>query len=230
MFVISHRGAAGLAPENTLTGISLAKKYHVNAIEIDVRITKDGRLVLWHDSRTLKATGKNEKISDLTLKEIHLTITNSGHPIPTLEEAIEEADGTCLALDLKGGNWAEALSSALKDKNPGYFLVSSDNHRELIRFSLLSPAIEVYASAWGHAFDALYLARQAKLNGVSLSYGLFNPATYIFARRAKLKMIMFTINNPIIARLMHRLYPGTMITTDFPDRFEEIIKKSRRKT
>ncbi|MCE7898450.1 hypothetical protein DYH11_04545, partial [Candidatus Microgenomates bacterium CPR3] len=171
MFVSSHRGAAGLAPENTLTGISLAKKYRVNAIEIDVRMTRYGRIVLWHDSRTIKTAGKNDKVSDLTLKEIHLTVTNSGHPIPTLEEAIEEAGGTRLALDLKGSNWAETLAKTLSDKDPKDFFVSSDNHRELIRFNLLSPNIEVYASAWGHAFDALYLARQARLDGVSLSYG-----------------------------------------------------------
>lgn len=45
-----HRGARGLAPENTLAGIRAAAAVGVTAIEIDVRLTADGHLVLWHDA------------------------------------------------------------------------------------------------------------------------------------------------------------------------------------
>lgn len=225
MFIIGHKAAAGIAPENTLEGISSAIKCRVNAIEIDVRMTSDNRFVLCHDSSLLQKTGKLSRVCDLTLKEIQLTTTNSGHPIPTLEEAIEEAEGTILVIDCKGNNWAKSLTQELSKYDLSKFYVSSSNHRELIRFSLLCPSVETYASAWGHAFDALYLAKQAGLTGVSLSYGLYNPATYLFARRAKLKMIMFNLNHSLAARLMHALYPRAMITTDFPNKFSDLMSK-----
>jgi len=218
MFIISHRGAAGLAPENTIEGIILAKKHKVNAIEVDIRLSSDQHFVLCHDPTLLRGAGSFTKISNLTLKEIQLTATNSGHPIPSLQEAIEETKKTPLVLDCKGQNWARPLSELLNNYSKNKFMICSDNHQELIKFHVLSPNIEVYASAWGHAFDALYVARQAGLNGVSLSYGLFNPITYHFAKRAKLKMIMSQINRRFIARIMHSLYPQAMITTDFPNR------------
>lgn len=223
MFVISHRGAAGLAPENTIEGIILAKKNKVNAIEVDIRPTGDKQFVLCHDPTLLRGAGRLTKVSNLSLKEIQLTATNSGHPIPSLREAIEEAGKTTLELDCKGQNWAEPLSEFLVKYPKNSFMVCSDNHQELIKFHVLAPEIEVYASAWGHAFDALYVARQAGLSGVSLSYGLFNPVTYHFAKRAKLKMIMSPINRRTVAKLMHRLYPKAMITTDFPDRLVGLI-------
>ena len=49
MIIIGHRGAKGLAPENTLAAVKTALDYGVDEIEIDVRVTKDGVVVLNHD-------------------------------------------------------------------------------------------------------------------------------------------------------------------------------------
>lgn len=223
MYLISHRGAAGLAPENTLEGIKTAKKFKVDAIEVDVRPTKDSRLVLCHDHTLLRKAGNLSNVADMTLRQIQTTVTSSGHPIPTLEEAVEEAGKTTLELDLKGDGWAGPLIDILDQHKNSRFMVCSENHSELIRFCVLANGrYETYASAWGHAFDALYLAKRAKLTGVSLSYGLFNPVTYAYARKAGLKMIMSAINQPFAFRLMHRLYPNAMITTDFPDKMSKL--------
>lgn len=224
MFVIGHRGAAGLAPENTLDGIAVAKAHGVDAVEIDVRVTKDKTLILQHDPTLLRHADDASKISELTLKQVQNTITKSGHPIPTLDEAFEEAGNTPLVIEGKAEGWAEPLAAAIEKHRGPPPMVISDNHRELVRFSTLSPDIETYAISWTHPFDSLYFARQAKLTGVSLHYAHFNPVTYHFCKRAGLKMIMSPVNRRWLAKLLHRFYPEVMITTDYPDRF---IKRRR---
>ena len=57
MKIIGHRGAAGLALENTLPGIELARLLGVDAIEIDVRKTKDNQLILCHDADLKRVAG-----------------------------------------------------------------------------------------------------------------------------------------------------------------------------
>lgn len=221
MFIIGHRGAAGLAPENTLDGIAVAKAHGVDAVEIDIRATSDGHLVLQHDPTLLRHADDATKISDLTLKQVQTTITKSGHPIPTLEEAFEEAGKTQLVVEGKADGWAEPLAELLKKHKGPKPMVISDSHRELVYFSTLSPRTETYAISWTHPYDSLYLARQAHLTGVSLHFAHYNPITYHFCKRAGLKMIMSPINRRWLAKLLHRFYPQVMITTDYPDRFIE---------
>ena len=64
--VIGHRGAKALKPENTLDAISTAFGCHADMVEVDVRLSKDGALVLMHDEtvdRTTKGSGKVEDLS-----------------------------------------------------------------------------------------------------------------------------------------------------------------------
>ncbi len=91
MILIGHRGAAGMEPENTIPSIEASARLKVDAIEFDIRLTKDGALILFHDPNLLRIAGTNRNISDMTLKEINMTITKSGHPIPVISEAFEAA-------------------------------------------------------------------------------------------------------------------------------------------
>jgi glycerophosphoryl diester phosphodiesterase len=83
-----HRGARGLAPENTLAGIRAAAAAGVTAIEIDVRLTADGHLVLWHDAvlapGTCRPTGADltgARVDELTLAQLRtVDIGSIRHP------------------------------------------------------------------------------------------------------------------------------------------------------
>jgi len=67
---IGHRGAAGLAPENTLFAIDSGLSYHVNYIEIDVRETRDGQIIVMHDKTVDRTTNGTGAVDDLTYPEI----------------------------------------------------------------------------------------------------------------------------------------------------------------
>nr|WP_239549245.1 glycerophosphodiester phosphodiesterase [Scopulibacillus daqui] len=111
--VIGHRGASGYAPEETIPSFQLAKKLKADYLEMDVQMTKDGHLIVMHDT-SLKRTTNAEKvypdrapwqIKDFTLKEIKKLDAGSwfnkeypeyakpsyrGLKVPTLEEVIKK--------------------------------------------------------------------------------------------------------------------------------------------
>ena len=66
MQVIGHRGAAGLAPENTWESFDVALSLGVDAIETDIRATADGTLVLRHDAELERTTNGRGSLKDTT--------------------------------------------------------------------------------------------------------------------------------------------------------------------
>lgn len=109
--ITSHRGDSKNAPENTLPAIELALDNTSDYIEIDVQETKDGEVILMHDSTMARTTGVNKKVSDLTLEEIRQLDAGSwfskeyvGTAIPTLREVLEICKGKCnLNIEIKTG-------------------------------------------------------------------------------------------------------------------------------
>ncbi len=70
MLKIGHRGYAAAAPENSEASFREALKKKADMIEFDVRLTKDDKLVIFHDSTLERICGVNERVIDLTLKEL----------------------------------------------------------------------------------------------------------------------------------------------------------------
>lgn len=109
--ITSHRGDSKNAPENTIPAIELALDSASDYIEIDVQETKDGEVVLMHDSTMSRTTGVNKRVSDLTLEEIKQLDAGSwfseeyvGTQIPTLREVLEVCKGKCkLNIEIKTG-------------------------------------------------------------------------------------------------------------------------------
>jgi len=68
--IIAHRGASFDAPENTLAAVNLAWKRNADAVEIDVTLSRDGKIVVVHDETTKRYGGPNKKIVEQTLAEL----------------------------------------------------------------------------------------------------------------------------------------------------------------
>lgn len=99
----AHRGLHNDAcPENSLPAFEQAIRQGY-AIEIDVQLTKDGHVIVFHDTDLARMTGINAKVKHLTLKEIRQhTLNGTDVPIPTLQEVLHLVDGrTPLLIELK---------------------------------------------------------------------------------------------------------------------------------
>lgn len=101
---VAHRGGKIPGyPENTLAAFRQAIKYGVDAIEIDLRGTKDGKIVIIHDEMLSRTTNGTGTVGNHTLAELKKLDAGNGERIPTYEEVLELVNGTGvrLLLDIK---------------------------------------------------------------------------------------------------------------------------------
>lgn len=221
MRIIGHRGAAGLAPENTIIAIKTGAKTVADAIEFDIRVSSDGKLILSHDASLQRTHGDNRKVRDMRASEIKKIQSPAGHHVPTLEEAITAAGKKNLFIEGKREDWAEPLVRTLK-KHPESknWTVISFDHNELHKFKELCPDMTTYVLEHRNPFDAINAARVYGFSGVDINFWTLNPLAYWLARRHNLDVVVYTVNKPWQARLLRKLYPEISITTDFPDQME----------
>lgn len=91
--IIGHRGAAGLAPENTLQSIRRAIRLECDATELDVRLTRDGIPVVVHDKTVDRTTDGKGEVANLTMAEVMTFRCSNGECIPSLTSAIDVCHG-----------------------------------------------------------------------------------------------------------------------------------------
>lgn len=109
--LIAHRGFSSVAPENTLASIREAGKASFYGAEFDIRLTADGKWVVFHDDKVNHMTDGEGYITKMTAEEVsELTIDNgygkktySDEKVPTLEEALDEckASGVVPVIEIK---------------------------------------------------------------------------------------------------------------------------------
>lgn len=111
--VIGHRGASGEYPENTLLAFERALEQGADALELDVRLSRDGAVVVIHDATLGRTTNGEGRVGDRTLPELRTLDAGIGQPIPTLEEVLVRFPETPLILELKEAAVAEAARRCL---------------------------------------------------------------------------------------------------------------------
>ena len=111
----AHRGASALAPENTLPAFRRALEDGATALEMDLRLTQDGRPVIAHDRTGWRTCGVRAEIARSTLEEVRRwdagagfrardgsrPFAGTGVRIPTLEEVLAASGEAPLNIDLK---------------------------------------------------------------------------------------------------------------------------------
>ncbi|GLB61162.1 glycerophosphodiester phosphodiesterase [Cytobacillus sp. NCCP-133] len=155
---IAHRGASAYAPENTIASFEKAVELGFDYIELDVRFSKDGHLVVIHDANVKRTTDGKGFVGDLTVKEIKKLDAGSwfssayeGERIPLLNEVIERFSGQIgLLIEMKAPEnqprmtevLAEMLNSCTQEsKLVKNIKVQSFHVNELKKFHQLAPDI-----------------------------------------------------------------------------------------
>jgi glycerophosphoryl diester phosphodiesterase len=107
VIVVGHRGCALLEPENTLRGFRRALELGCEFVETDVRLTRDGQLVLMHDEAVDRTTNGQGRVADLTFAELRALDAGQAEQVPTLAELLGLLCGRAqLLCELKGENTA----------------------------------------------------------------------------------------------------------------------------
>lgn len=128
----AHRGLHDKnLPENSLAAFAAAVERGYG-IELDVRTTKDGKLVVFHDSDLKRMTGAEGEVSQMTLAELkELRLDGTQERIPTFEEALSLIDGEVpLLVEIKRGfekSDVEEKTVAVLKKYKGEYIIESFN-------------------------------------------------------------------------------------------------------
>ena len=152
MAIMAHRGDINFGVENTIGAIEGAIKEQANYAEIDVQQTKDGILVLTHDTNLKRLTGENVNIYNLTLKEAkQLTLHENGFTgkIPTLEEVLKYCDGKIkLNIEMKiNGHEKDYVNKLINLLNEYKYVnkcvIQSTDYNVLMEFKKQAPKFKV---------------------------------------------------------------------------------------
>ncbi len=217
--LIGHRGAAGLALENSPASLKAALKASVDAVEFDVRRTRDGQLVVLHDKDTARVSAKIVNIGDVTLDELREVQLNNGQPIITLNKALDIVGSKPVIVEIKDGHSADELLHIVHDHPAARVSVASFNHSELRRIREVRPDIALYVLEHFSPFEIIQSARGLQAKGIGLNKWLMNPLTYYLAKQHHLELYVYTVNNRWLGQFFTLFYPTVHICTDFPSRF-----------
>jgi len=111
---IAHRGGTEAAPENSLDAFRNAWRLGFRYLETDVHLTVDGTLVAFHDDRLDRVTDRVGAVAERSAAEVASARIHGTHPIPTLDELLEEFPDARFNIDAKHDEAAEALVPALR--------------------------------------------------------------------------------------------------------------------
>ncbi|HMK46027.1 MAG TPA: glycerophosphodiester phosphodiesterase family protein [Methanocella sp.] len=147
--VIGHRGAAGYEPENTLRSFRRAIEIGVDWIELDVRRTADGHLVVMHDDTIDRTTSGHGKVSETSLYDLKRFDAGKGERVPTLQEAIDLSKGRAkLIIEIKQeGTETEVVDIIGKNDLVEDTIVSSFFYNSIRRVKEISTGIMTAAIA-----------------------------------------------------------------------------------
>ncbi|MDR7544270.1 MAG: glycerophosphodiester phosphodiesterase family protein [Armatimonadota bacterium] len=120
---MAHRGASAYAPENTIPAFELACAQGADALELDVRLTRDGEVVVIHDARVDRTTDGRGDVAEMTWRELQTLDAGvrfgdafRGTRIPRLREVLERFAGRALLdVEIKGGITAGWLGGTVTE-------------------------------------------------------------------------------------------------------------------
>ena len=173
MKIIAHRGARASEPENTVRAMNKAFECGADAVEIDLRFTRDHKLVVIHDDTLERTTNGTGKVSDMTIEQLRALDAGKGERIPELSEALSVAKrySRPLVIELKeeGMEWQvleEVTEVGLGDK----VIISSFIHTSLRNLKEKAPEIKTGVIIASVPVNPVRLVQDAKADVIFAKY------------------------------------------------------------
>lgn len=222
--VVGHRGCALLEPENTLRGFRRAIELGCDAVEADVRVTRDGALVVMHDEEVDRTTDGTGRVAELTLAQIRALDAGRGERVPTLREVLELVGGRVLFVcELKEDAAVAPAVAAVREAGLGAdVLFASFELPRLARARSIDPSLRTLAIFARPPHDFAARAAAVGAEGVTIQYRHVTAATVDVARRANLAIHAWTVNLPEDVRELIALDVDAIVS-DRPDLVLEML-------
>lgn len=242
--IIAHRGGAMESTENTIGAFQRAAKIGADGIETDIRLTRDGIVVIYHDEYFGRVEGLPEPqrtrlISDLTYSELTRQTLfpvgddNGSRRVPTLDALLASVRGVVLNIELK--------RCARFDELVNKTIATLKRFTELDRVVLETPDLETAQKIRGAmgprlklhinpAYDdavpysvALERVLKFKPHSISVSFKKLSREIIELAHKAGVEVWVWTVNVPDIAQAM-ALLGADAIKTDRPSMMLDLLR------
>lgn len=235
-FYIAHRGASYDAPENTVAAAKLAWEHGADAVEIDVYLAADNRIVVIHDKDTKRITGgKNMVVKNtpsMVLRDLDAGSWKDagfkGEKIPFIEEVIATVpEGKTLVVEVKCGSEIIPHMERILNKHPKkeQILFISFGWETIVDLKKAFPENEAYWLS-GSKSDVKKRMDQilpAGLDGINLNYSIIDKELTDEAAAKGFPVLAWTVNDPAEAKRLNSL-GVTHITTDRPQWLKQQVE------
>ncbi|PAD66670.1 glycerophosphodiester phosphodiesterase [Bacillus sp. 7586-K] len=232
---VAHRGATGYAPENTIAAFDLAVEMKADYIEIDVQRSKDGKLVLIHDTTVDRTTDGTGKVGDLTFDQLRSLDAGSwkgeqfaGEQIPTFEEILERYHGKVgILIELKAPELypgiEEQVAKALKERNLDKpqnekIIIQSFNFESMKKVNDLLPKVPVGVLTSNRADTTAEALQEFSTyaDWFNPSYGIVTEELVNQVHSLGMKIGSWTVRSQEAADFLFEMNVDAIIT-DYPD-------------
>ena len=233
----AHRGASGHLPENTVEAFDLAKKMNADGIELDVQLSSDGHLMVFHDETLDRVTGEKGFLMEHTkdeLKKMRVIVGEGADEIfriPELAEVLDLYKGTDKKINIEMKNsvilypqMEEKVIALVKEFGmEEQIIYSTFNHYSVRKMRTLLPDGEIGLLMGDGIVNA---GAYAKALGADALHPAVYHLTYPdFAKEAKeqgLKLHVWTANTPEHIAMVRDAGADAVIT-NYPDRAREVL-------
>ncbi|HUS69094.1 MAG TPA: glycerophosphodiester phosphodiesterase [Kofleriaceae bacterium] len=115
--ILGHRGASARALENTMTAFEAARADGADGVELDVWLTRDGELAVFHDDDLTRLAGRSGSVAAMDWREVAAVELHGGERVPRLPEVLEAMAGLVVNVEIKPPGWrrAPAVVRAVED-------------------------------------------------------------------------------------------------------------------
>jgi len=223
--IVSHRGAAGLAPENTLAALEAAVRAGADVAEFDVQRTADGVLVASHDPVLTAEGGVRVDIRSSRYEDLS-SVRVCGERVPRIEEIVEAARGRiALFLEVKVAGDAAPLVELLRRLDALDYVAVISFEEEAIRVAKrLEPGLAAGIIYFRPPGKIVECKRLLRCEIVLPRYPLATEKAVALAHRLGLKVVAWTVDDPGWAVKLARRGVDA-IATNRPDKLAELRRR-----
>lgn len=196
MWIIGHRGARGMEPENTLRAVR-AGMACADYVEVDVRLSLDGIPVVMHDPLLDRTTNGTGPVNEYTKETLQTLDAGDGEKIPTLEEVCSLVAGHCgLFLEIKEPGSEGPVCRVLKKKMPERLYIVSFHPESIVSMQRLLPGVNTGIIVSRHLADPPGVAAGLGVPAILLEFGLLTRDLIEECRKREIALISWTVNKP----------------------------------
>lgn len=230
MHIMGHRGTPREEPENTLRSLRRALEIGVDAVEVDVHLSRDGRVVVIHDDTVDRTTNGHGRVRDLTFAELRKLDAGKGERLPSLEEVIDLVRGRAhLVVEVKDPAAGLPVLRIFQEREifPEAHVISFW-HPLVKALKEQEPRLRTGILLVGCPVDPAGLAQAAKAEALVLNYAYVTPELVAAAHAHGLLVYVWNIDD---VETLKAYLPLNLdgIGSNRPDLIVEYIKTLRAK-